>query len=73
MDRLDDQNALSAEGLLTLIEHHLPALWQVHAHSGNRSLRLILRQAEALLAARAGSGGVHTRCTQSKRRSEAGD
>ena len=54
MDRPNAQAALTAEDLLALIERHLSELWQVHAQSGNRSLRVVLRSAEALLAERAG-------------------
>jgi hypothetical protein len=54
MDRSNEQAALTAEDFLTLIERHLSELWQAHARSGNRSLRLVLRAAEALLAERAG-------------------
>src|SRR5262245_50452025 len=54
MDRSNEQAALTADDLLTLIERHLSELWQAHAHSGNRSLRTVLRSAEALLAERAG-------------------
>lgn len=54
MDRPNEQAALTADDLLTLIERHLLDLWQAHAHSGNRSLRAVLRSAEALLAERAG-------------------
>lgn len=53
MDQSDDQTILNAEGLLALIERHLPALWQAHARSGNHSLRLVLRRAETLLVTRA--------------------
>jgi hypothetical protein len=51
----NEQRALTADDFLALIERHLPDLWQAHAYSGNRSLRLVLRSAEVLLAARAGS------------------
>jgi hypothetical protein len=54
MDRPNEQAALTADEFLALIERHLPELWQAHAHSGNRSLRVVLRSAEALLAERAG-------------------
>ena len=54
MERPNARAALTADDLLTLIERHLPALWRAYARSGNRSLRLVLRNAEALLAARAG-------------------
>ncbi len=54
MDRPTEQAALTADDFLTLIERHLPELWQAHAHSGNRSLRAVLRSAEVLLAERAG-------------------
>ena len=54
MDRANDQTELTADDFLTLIERHLSELWQAHAHSGNRSLRIVLRSAETLLAERAG-------------------
>lgn len=54
MNRPTDQAALTTDDFLTLIERHLSELWQAHAHSGNRSLRLVLRSAEALLAERSG-------------------
>src|SRR5262245_28334142 len=54
MDRANEQAVLTTDDFLMLIERHLPALWQAHAHSGNRSLRVVLRSAEALLAERAG-------------------
>ena len=54
MDRPNEQAALTADAFLTLIERHLSELWQAHARSGNRSLRVVLRSAEALLAERAG-------------------
>ena len=54
MYRPNEQAALTLDDLLTLIERHLSELWQAHAHSGNRSLRVVLRSAEALLAERAG-------------------
>ena len=54
MDRPNEQAALTTDDFLALIERHLSDLWQVHAHSGNRSLRVVLRSAEALLAERAG-------------------
>jgi hypothetical protein len=54
MNRPNEQAALTADDFLTLIERHLSELWQAHAHSGNRSLRVVLRSAEALLAERAG-------------------
>ena len=50
----NEQVALTADDFLTLIERHLSELWQAHARSGNRSLRVVLRSAEALLAERAG-------------------
>lgn len=37
-DTADQHGAPGAEGLLALIERHLPALWQAHAHSGSRAL-----------------------------------
>jgi hypothetical protein len=54
MDRPNEQAALTSDDFLTLIERHLSELWGAHAHSGNRSLRVVLRSAEALLAERAG-------------------
>lgn len=48
------QPVLTTDDFLALIERHLPELWQAHAHSGNRALRVVLRSAEALLAERAG-------------------
>jgi len=54
MYRSNEQAALTADDFLALIERHLPDLWQAYAHSGNRSLRVVLRSAEALLAERAG-------------------
>jgi hypothetical protein len=54
MDRVNEQAALTADNFLTLIERHLFELWGAHAHSGNRSLRVVLRSAETLLAERAG-------------------
>lgn len=54
MDRANEQAALTTDDLLALIERHLSELWQAHAHSGNRSLRAVLRSAEVLLAERAG-------------------
>jgi len=53
MDRPNEQAALTVDEFLALIECHLSELWQAHAHSGNRSLRVVLRNAEALLAERA--------------------
>jgi hypothetical protein len=50
----NEQAALTADDFLALIARHLPDLWQAHAYSGNRSLRVVLRSAEALLAERAG-------------------
>jgi hypothetical protein len=40
--------ALTADDFLVLIERHLSELWQAHSRSGNRSLRVVLRSAEAL-------------------------
>jgi len=54
MNRANEQAALTTDDFLTLIERHLSELWQAHAHSGNRSLRVVLRSAETLLAERAG-------------------
>lgn len=54
MNQPREPATLTADDLLTLIERHLSELWQAHAHSGNRSLRVILRSAETLLAERAG-------------------
>ena len=54
MVRPNEQAALTTDDFLTLIERHLSELWQAHAHSGNRSLRVVLRSAEALLAEHAG-------------------
>ena len=54
MNRPHEQAALTADDFLALIERHLSELWQAHAHSGNRSLRVVLRSAETLLAERAG-------------------
>src|SRR5262245_6352504 len=54
MNRPNEQATLTADDFLTLIERHLSELWQAHAQSGNRSLRVVLRSAEALLAERAG-------------------
>jgi len=54
MDRSNDQAILTADEFLALIERPLSSLWQAHARSGNRSLRVVLRSAEALLAERAG-------------------
>jgi hypothetical protein len=42
------------DDLLTLIDRHLPSLWQAHAACGNRSLRTLLHVAETMLAQRAG-------------------
>lgn len=50
----NEQTALTVDDFLALIERHLSELWQAHAHSGNRSLRVVLRSASALLAERAG-------------------
>src|SRR5262245_22228472 len=54
MNQAHEQATLTADDFLTLIERHLSELWQAHAHSGNRSLRVVLRSAETLLAERAG-------------------
>jgi hypothetical protein len=54
MDRRNEQAALTADDFLALIERHLSELWQAQAQSGNRSLRVVLRSAEALLAERTG-------------------
>lgn len=51
----NEQVAPTADDFLALVERHLPDLWQAHAHSGNRSLRVVLRNAEVLLAKRAGT------------------
>jgi len=49
-----EQAVRTADDFLALVERHLPELWQVHAHSGNRALRVVLQNAEVLLAERAG-------------------
>ena len=54
MDRPNEQAALTTDDFLALIERHLSELWQAHARSGNRALRVVLRSAETLLAERAG-------------------
>ena len=54
MERPNEPAVLTIESFLVLIKRHLSELWQAHAHSGNRSLRVVLRSAEALLAERAG-------------------
>jgi hypothetical protein len=54
MNQPPEQAALTADDFLALIERHLSELRRVHAHSGNRSLRVVLHSAEALLAERAG-------------------
>jgi hypothetical protein len=50
----NEPSALTADAFLALIDRHLSDLWQVLARSGNRSLREVLRSAEALLVERAG-------------------
>jgi hypothetical protein len=50
----NEQAALTADDFLALVERDLLELWRAHARSGNRSLRLVLRSAEVLLAERAG-------------------
>jgi hypothetical protein len=54
MNRPHEQAALTADDFLALIERHLSELWQAQSRSENRSLRVVLRSAEALLAERAG-------------------
>jgi len=49
-----DWSGVWARSFLALIERHLSEVWQAYARSGNRSLRVVLRSAEALLAERAG-------------------
>ena len=48
-----DASPFRALPLLALIERHLSELWQAHTHSGNGSLRVVLRRAEVLLTERA--------------------
>jgi hypothetical protein len=48
--RPNEQAVLKADEFLALIERHLSELWQAHASSGNRSLRVVLHSAEALPA-----------------------
>jgi hypothetical protein len=71
MDRANEQAALTPDDFLTLIERHLAELWQAHAHSGNRSLRAVLRSAETLLAERAGMDLATFRRSRSDHRCKA--
>ena len=67
---MHQQAQQTPDDLLTLIDRHLPSLWQAHAASGNRSLRTLLHVAETLLAQRAGVDVPTFRTTRRTRRQQ---